>query len=116
MHRGCIPTKMFVYAADVAAHIWHSSAYGIDSQINDVRWPDVVIPAASHMVPVEQVDRVGRLIADFLEAPEPPETMMPSRRTTDSPTTPPQRRTNRTRRAERRRRSVRRIAPNEASA
>lgn len=42
-----------------------------------------VIPAASHMVPVEQPGLVGRLIADFLEAPEPPRTMMPSRRTTD---------------------------------
>jgi pimeloyl-ACP methyl ester carboxylesterase len=41
-----------------------------------------VIPAASHMVPVEQPEFVGRLIADFLEAPEPPQTMMPSRRTT----------------------------------
>ena len=55
MHRGCIPTKMFVYAADVAAHIWHSNTYGIDSQIDDFRWPDVVIPAASHMVRVEQL-------------------------------------------------------------
>ena len=42
-----------------------------------------VIPAASHMVPVEQPELVGRLIADFLAAPEPPQTMMPSRRTTD---------------------------------
>lgn len=37
----------------------------------------------SHMVPVEQPEVLGRLIADFLEAPEPPQTtMMPSRRTT----------------------------------
>lgn len=41
-----------------------------------------VIPAASHMVPVEQPELLGRVIADFLEAPEPPHTMMPSRRTT----------------------------------
>ncbi len=33
---------MFVYAADVAAHIGHSSTFGIDSQINAVRWPDIV--------------------------------------------------------------------------
>ena len=39
-----------------------------------------VIPAASHMVPVEQPEVVGRLIADFLAAPDPPQTMMPSRR------------------------------------
>jgi pimeloyl-ACP methyl ester carboxylesterase len=41
-----------------------------------------VIPAASHMVPIEQPRLVGQLIADFLEAPEPPQTMMPSRRST----------------------------------
>jgi pimeloyl-ACP methyl ester carboxylesterase len=40
-----------------------------------------VIPAASHMVPVEQPELVGRSIAQFLETPEPPQTMMPSRRT-----------------------------------
>ena len=42
LNRGCIPTKMFVYAADVASHIRHSSVYGIDSQINGIRWPDIV--------------------------------------------------------------------------
>lgn len=42
LNRGCIPTKMFVYAADVAAHIRHSSTYGIDSQVTDVRWADIV--------------------------------------------------------------------------
>jgi pimeloyl-ACP methyl ester carboxylesterase len=39
-----------------------------------------VVPAASHMVPAEQPELVGRLIADFLGAPGTPHTMMPSRR------------------------------------
>jgi len=39
---GCIPTKMFVYAAEVARTITHSSTYGIDSHIDAVRWPDIV--------------------------------------------------------------------------
>ncbi|MDP9166222.1 MAG: mycothione reductase [Actinomycetota bacterium] len=39
---GCIPTKMFVYAAEVAATIRSSSRYGIDSTIDAVRWTDVV--------------------------------------------------------------------------
>lgn len=42
LNRGCIPTKMFVYAADVASHIRNSSTYGIDSQITGIRWPDIV--------------------------------------------------------------------------
>jgi mycothione reductase len=39
---GCIPTKMFVYAADTASAIRHSSSYGIDSTLDGVRWPDIV--------------------------------------------------------------------------
>jgi len=39
---GCIPTKMFVYAADVAQTIRHSATFGVDSHIDGVRWPDIV--------------------------------------------------------------------------
>ncbi len=39
---GCIPTKMFVYAADVAQTIRHSATYGVDSHLDGVRWPDIV--------------------------------------------------------------------------
>ena len=28
---GCIPTKMFVYAADIAQHIRDSARYGVDA-------------------------------------------------------------------------------------
>ncbi len=39
---GCIPTKMFVYAAEVAKTITESGRYGVDGHIDDVRWRDVV--------------------------------------------------------------------------
>ncbi|MFL0171761.1 mycothione reductase [Mycobacterium sp. SMC-13] len=39
---GCIPTKMFVYAADVAQTIRHSATFGVDAHIDGVRWPDIV--------------------------------------------------------------------------
>jgi len=39
---GCIPTKMFVYAAEVAQTIRHSATFGVDSHIDGVRWPDIV--------------------------------------------------------------------------
>lgn len=39
---GCIPTKMFVYAADVASTIANSSTYGVDSTLDGVRWNDIV--------------------------------------------------------------------------
>ncbi len=38
---GCIPTKMYVYAADVAETIRRSSTYGIDATVDKVRWADV---------------------------------------------------------------------------
>ncbi|WP_329003181.1 mycothione reductase [Kribbella sp. NBC_00709] len=38
---GCIPTKMFVHAADLAATPSESSRYGVDEQLLDVRWTDV---------------------------------------------------------------------------
>ena len=39
---GCIPTKMFVYAAEVAQTIRHSARYGIDSSLDKVRWTDII--------------------------------------------------------------------------
>ena len=39
---GCIPSKMFVYAADIAEHVRSASIYGIDASIDAVRWPDIV--------------------------------------------------------------------------
>lgn len=38
---GCIPTKMFVYAAEVATAVRESSRYGIDARLERVRWPDI---------------------------------------------------------------------------
>ena len=39
---GCIPTKMFVYAADTATAIRRSEQYGVDSTLDGVRWQDTV--------------------------------------------------------------------------
>jgi mycothione reductase len=38
---GCIPTKMYVYAAEVANTIRDSSRYGIDGALTQVRWPAI---------------------------------------------------------------------------
>jgi mycothione reductase len=38
---GCIPTKMFVHAADVAATPSVSSRLGVDEHLDAVRWPDI---------------------------------------------------------------------------
>lgn len=38
---GCIPTKMYVYAAEVANTVRKSAKYGIDATLDGVRWPDI---------------------------------------------------------------------------
>ncbi|MBD8505475.1 mycothione reductase [Hoyosella sp. G463] len=39
---GCIPTKMFVYTADVAAHIREAARFGITARLDSVDWPAIV--------------------------------------------------------------------------
>lgn len=38
---GCIPSKMYVYAADVAETIRGAARNGIDAGLDKVRWPDI---------------------------------------------------------------------------
>jgi mycothione reductase len=38
---GCIPTKMYVYAADVAQAVRHAGRYGVDATVDKVRWTDI---------------------------------------------------------------------------
>ena len=38
---GCIPTKMFVYAADVADTVRSGHRYGVSSRVEDVDWPAI---------------------------------------------------------------------------
>lgn len=38
---GCIPTKMYVYAADVAGTVADAARYGVDATLDGVRWRDV---------------------------------------------------------------------------
>lgn len=39
---GCIPTKMFVYAAEVARNVKDAGRFGVDARITGVRWNDIV--------------------------------------------------------------------------
>lgn len=38
---GCIPTKMYVYAADVANTVGVAGRYGLDASLNGVHWPEI---------------------------------------------------------------------------
>ncbi len=41
LNRGCIPTKMFVHAADIVQHIEHAARFGVDAHLDRVRWPEI---------------------------------------------------------------------------
>ncbi|MBT0568394.1 mycothione reductase [Williamsia sp. CHRR-6] len=49
---GCIPTKMFVYAGEVATTISESSRYGIDSTLDTVHWPEIVARVFGRIDPI----------------------------------------------------------------
>ncbi|MFZ1162447.1 mycothione reductase [Mycobacterium sp.] len=49
---GCIPTKMFVYAAEVAETIRTAARYGIDAHIDRVRWDDIVSRVFGRIDPI----------------------------------------------------------------
>src|ERR1035437_4009206 len=49
---GCIPTKMYVYAADVARAVQHAQRFGVDAHIDGVRWGDIVHRVFGRMDPI----------------------------------------------------------------
>jgi mycothione reductase len=49
---GCIPTKMFVYAAEIAQTIRDAARFGIDARIDRVRWDDIVSRVFGRIDPI----------------------------------------------------------------
>ncbi len=49
---GCIPTKMFVYAAEVATTIRDAARLGVDARIDRVRWDDIVSRVFGRIDPI----------------------------------------------------------------
>lgn len=41
LNRGCIPTKMFVHAADTVLNVLHADRLGVDARLDGVRWRDI---------------------------------------------------------------------------
>ena len=54
---GCIPTKMFVYVAEVAETIRSAARYGIDGHIDQVRWEDIVSRVFGRIDPIAMAHR-----------------------------------------------------------
>jgi mycothione reductase len=49
---GCIPTKMFVYAAEVAKTVRGAARYGVDAHIDGLRWGDIVSRVFGRIDPI----------------------------------------------------------------
>ena len=58
---GCIPTKMFVYAAEVATSVRSGARYGIDATLDQVRWADIRDRVFGRIDPISEAGRDYRL-------------------------------------------------------
>jgi mycothione reductase len=54
---GCIPTKMYVYAADVAREIGDAARYGIDATVDKIRWADIRDRVFHRIDPISECGR-----------------------------------------------------------
>jgi mycothione reductase len=61
MNRGCIPSKMFIYTADLAEHARDNERYGISTQFNDADWPAIVGRVFGRIDPIAEGGREYRL-------------------------------------------------------
>jgi mycothione reductase len=57
---GCIPTKMYVYAAHVAETVRHAHRYGIDATLDKVRWHDIRERVFGRIDPISEAIREYR--------------------------------------------------------
>lgn len=64
---GCIPTKMYVYAADIAREINNAATYGLDATLNGVDWPAIV-----DRVFTKRIDPIARGGEEYRRGPRTP--------------------------------------------
>jgi mycothione reductase len=65
---GCIPTKMFVYAAEVAGTVRDASRFGVDATVDRVRWADIRDRVFGRIDPISDAGRDYRVTAGHTEA------------------------------------------------
>lgn len=54
LNRGCIPSKMLIYAADQALHIREAAKYGLTASLDDVDWPGIVKRVFGRIDPIAE--------------------------------------------------------------
>src|SRR3954453_1452112 len=60
MNRGCIPSKMLIYAADVADTIRHASKYGVHATFDAADWPAIRDRVFNRIDPIAEGGRQYR--------------------------------------------------------
>ena len=60
LNRGCIPSKMLIYPADLAEHAKDNARYGIDTQFNGADWPSIVHRVFGRIDPIAEGGRQYR--------------------------------------------------------
>ena len=60
MNRGCIPSKMLIYAADVADTIRHASKYGVHATFDGADWPAIRDRVFNRIDPIAEGGRQYR--------------------------------------------------------
>lgn len=64
LNRGCIPSKMLVYTADVALQASHNARFGVDSQCNGIDWPAIRDRVFARIDPIAEGGRTYRQSLD----------------------------------------------------
>lgn len=64
---GCIPTKMFVYAADIAREIQDAAKYGLEASLQAVDWPAIV-----DRIFIQRIDPIAQSGEEYRKGPETP--------------------------------------------
>ncbi|MDT4891697.1 MAG: mycothione reductase [Pseudonocardiales bacterium] len=57
---GCIPTKMFVYPADLASAVRHAGRLGVDAHVDGIRWRDIRDRVFGRIDPISEGGREYR--------------------------------------------------------
>ena len=61
VNRGCIPSKMLIYPADLADRAKHGAHLGIDTQFNGADWPGIVQRVFGRIDPIAVSGRAYRI-------------------------------------------------------
>lgn len=66
LNRGCIPSKMLAYTAEVAGIVRGAGRYDVDARLDGVRWRDVTERVFGRLDPIAAKGKQGREDSEFV--------------------------------------------------